>query len=325
MSVRVLFVDDDPFLLQAQRRVLFRVKEWKCTFCENGETAIAEMKSALKTGAPFDVLISDMRMPKMSGAELCCKIRELHPKCVRIMLSGQTENGTLCRIFGPSHQYLQKPCPPDELQRAVARSRSLVDYLERDDAMATVQSLSLERICESRLAVVRACRGSSVTSVSLVEQIASDLNWLTTLEFLTGRYMTHANGKAEMSDDLFADVELADLRTLAAAACVLAHLREEFSPSEDVVEEVVEAGLAAAFDVDSALSETAGWEVAQWVAKRTAEQTMLGCLLHSVSSFLPFNHILRPECLSAALLAQLGLPHSIVAFVAARRSVFPAA
>src|SRR5687767_3590813 len=70
---RILFVDDDAGVLSGLQRMLHnRRSEWDCHFADGGERALE-----LFAQAPFDIVVSDMRMPGMDGARLLEKVREL--------------------------------------------------------------------------------------------------------------------------------------------------------------------------------------------------------------------------------------------------------
>ena len=69
---RVLFVDDEPRILEGLRRMLRPQRhEWEMAFAPGGEAALAMMEAS-----PFDVIVSDMRMPGIDGAALLCAVRE---------------------------------------------------------------------------------------------------------------------------------------------------------------------------------------------------------------------------------------------------------
>lgn len=101
----VLVVDDEPHVLNAISRELRR-----------------ERMKVLTTGSPreaFDILarhpvgvvISDQRMPDMSGTEFLRKVRDLHPDTVRIILSGYTELGSVIEAvnYGAIYKFITKP------------------------------------------------------------------------------------------------------------------------------------------------------------------------------------------------------------------------
>lgn len=93
-------------------------------FAESGPEALEIMKSQ---GA--DVIISDMRMPRMDGAELLMLIKENYPNTMRIMLTGQADSESVLRTVGVVHQFLGKPCDPDHLKSVINRSLDLQSVL----------------------------------------------------------------------------------------------------------------------------------------------------------------------------------------------------
>jgi len=126
MSVRrILFVDDEQNVLEGLRRGLrARRHDWEMTFVQSGADAVA---AAAET--PFDVLVTDMRMPAMNGAELLERFREAHPETARFVLSGQAELEHVMRAVPLAHQYLSKPCEPGALDGVIERAIRLKDRL----------------------------------------------------------------------------------------------------------------------------------------------------------------------------------------------------
>jgi response regulator RpfG family c-di-GMP phosphodiesterase len=108
MRKRILFVDDEPLVLEALRRVLRpQSAEWDMAFVDSGAKAL-EVMSQL----PFDVIIADMRMPGMNGAELLAEVWKRFPKTVRLILSGHADPDLILECVGTAHQYLSKPVRP---------------------------------------------------------------------------------------------------------------------------------------------------------------------------------------------------------------------
>lgn len=115
---RILFVDDDARVLDGLRDLLRRQRHaWDMVMALGGVAALHEMES----GAPFDVVVSDMRMPDVDGATLLERVRARWPGSVRIMLSGQTELDIALRAVPVAHQFLAKPCDRDSLVGAIER------------------------------------------------------------------------------------------------------------------------------------------------------------------------------------------------------------
>jgi HD-like signal output (HDOD) protein len=79
--------------------------------------------------APFDVIISDMRMPGMDGAALLKIVRSKYPGMLRIILSGYTELSAAFNAVPVAHQFLVKPCDSATLRLAIDRATSLNEVL----------------------------------------------------------------------------------------------------------------------------------------------------------------------------------------------------
>lgn len=126
MKKRILFVDDEPMVLQGLQRMLRPMREeWEMVFVESGRAALDLMSQS-----SFDVLVSDMRMPQMNGAELLAEVFKRYPQTVRLILSGHADRDLILKCVGSTHQYLAKPCRPDDLKAAIARATELTQSLK---------------------------------------------------------------------------------------------------------------------------------------------------------------------------------------------------
>jgi DNA-binding NarL/FixJ family response regulator len=112
---RILCVDDEPHVLAGLRRVFRR--QYDVSVAEGAEAALA----SLAQGPPFAVVISDMRMPGMSGAALLAEVWKRAPDTVRMLLTGQAdlESAILAVNEGHLFRFLTKPCPPEALSKAI--------------------------------------------------------------------------------------------------------------------------------------------------------------------------------------------------------------
>ena len=132
---RVLFVDDEPMVLDGLRRMLRGMRnEWEMEFAASGPEALKILDNK-----QFNVVVTDMRMPGMDGCQLLNLVKELHPQVVRIVLSGQPDKEMVLTSIGPIHQFLSKPCNAETLKSTVARVCSMRDLLE-DEALRKVVS-----------------------------------------------------------------------------------------------------------------------------------------------------------------------------------------
>lgn len=92
--------------------------EWEMRFVDSGEAALALIKDQ-----PFDIVVSDMRMPRMSGAQLLNEVMKRFPATIRIILSGYAEQEQVLKCVGATHQFLTKPFNLDALKTTLNRCR----------------------------------------------------------------------------------------------------------------------------------------------------------------------------------------------------------
>ncbi len=122
---KILFVDDEPHILSGLQRMLrgFR-SEWDMHFVNSGSEALTSLAAT-----PFDVIVTDMRMPGMDGAELLTRARANFPDVVRVCLSGYSSVESAMKMIGLAHQYLSKPCDAAVLKATIVRACALSDHL----------------------------------------------------------------------------------------------------------------------------------------------------------------------------------------------------
>ncbi len=111
----LLLVDDEPAILSALRRLL-RPMGYRLLLAEGGPAALA-----LLAQEPVDLVLSDMRMPGMDGAQLLQAVRERWPETARLLLTGYADiSSTIAAINqGEILRYIAKPWDDQELLLAV--------------------------------------------------------------------------------------------------------------------------------------------------------------------------------------------------------------
>jgi len=114
-SERVLFVDDEQNVLDGIQRSLR--KHIMIQTASSGADGLRLLREA----GPFALVVSDMRMPTMNGAQFLTKVREQEPDTVRMILSGQADlEATIAAVNdGHIYRFLSKPCPAEKLLAAV--------------------------------------------------------------------------------------------------------------------------------------------------------------------------------------------------------------
>lgn len=115
MSTRALFVDDDANLLAAIQRQFRGVFDLETA--PDGQAGL----DAIAARGPFAVVVSDYRMPGLTGTEFLSRVAEVSPDTTRVLLTGFAELQTAIDAVNRGHvfRFLTKPCPPDVLKGAV--------------------------------------------------------------------------------------------------------------------------------------------------------------------------------------------------------------
>ena len=118
---RVLFVDDAPEILKHLQRTLAPMQsEWTMEFFSSAKSALAAMSEG-----PCDVVISDMTMPGMDGAQFLTEVRKVCPHTIRIILSGDQSPVNYLRSASVAHRFLQKPVDVEALKATIAQAEAL--------------------------------------------------------------------------------------------------------------------------------------------------------------------------------------------------------
>ena len=138
-EVRVLLVDDEPSVLEGLRRSVF--KEFVADLAASPEEGLAK----LRKDGPYPVVVSDMRMPGMDGAEFLATVRTLSPDSIRVMLTGHSDIEAAVRAVneGQIFRFLTKPVTQKTL---LATLRACVAQyhaarLEKDQLKITINAL----------------------------------------------------------------------------------------------------------------------------------------------------------------------------------------
>lgn len=106
----VLFVDDDEGVLSALRRLL-QDEPYHTLFAHSGREALEVLVCS-----SVHVIVTDIRMPQMTGLELLRIVREQHPRIIRMVLSGCVETATVLTAInqGEIFRFLPKPWKSNE-------------------------------------------------------------------------------------------------------------------------------------------------------------------------------------------------------------------
>ncbi len=128
MPRRILFVDDERGVLDLLRATFPASAGWDSLVASSGEEALAVLAAN-----EVDLLITDQRMPGMTGVELIAKAHQTHPDLCAIVLSAYTEPQDVVAAInqGEVYRYVVKPWETRDLRRTVEQALERV-YLQRE-------------------------------------------------------------------------------------------------------------------------------------------------------------------------------------------------
>ena len=169
---RVLFVDDEQNILDGIKRTLHGMRtEWQMAFSASGEEALKRLEES-----EFDVIVTDMRMPGMSGSELLTEVRQRYPSIVRIVLSGTVEHDLVLRSATTAHQYLVKPCDASTLRGTLDTALRIREILLSPKLRSLVsQVTSLPSLPSVHAKLVESLENPDISSREMGEIIAQDV------------------------------------------------------------------------------------------------------------------------------------------------------
>jgi len=119
-KLNILFVDDEERVLRSLK-ALFK-RNYKVHTATDGHKALEMLKNN-----PMHVIISDQRMPEMTGVELLTQVKEISPNTIRLLLTGYAD---LSAIVGSCNngeilRYINKPWNNDYIQRTIAQAADM--------------------------------------------------------------------------------------------------------------------------------------------------------------------------------------------------------
>ena len=171
----ILVAEDEPFVREMCLRSLW-LAGYEATGVSNGQDAVARMQQE-----PFDALVTDLRMPQMSGLDVCRAIRELNPELPIVVITGYgTMESAIEAIKLGVSEFLLKPFSPDDLKVTVERAL-LKQRLERENARLNaliplydlsrlfMSSTDLATIPQRVVAIARQEMGADRASLMLAE------------------------------------------------------------------------------------------------------------------------------------------------------------
>lgn len=178
-SRTLLLVDDEANILTALKR-LFRRDGYTIITADSGLAGLELLASQ-----PVDVIISDQRMPGMTGVEFLRRAKEIYPASIRMVLSGYTELQSVTDAIneGAIYKFLTKPWDDEQLRENVAeafRHKEIVDENRHlsQKLLITNQELANANERLARLLVSKQQELSrDQTSLDIMQELLQQIPW----------------------------------------------------------------------------------------------------------------------------------------------------
>lgn len=168
----ILFVDDELRVLEGIRDVLRKHrKRWNVELAHGGEVALRMLAER-----PYDVVVTDLRMPIVDGFAVLEHLKEEYPKTVRLVLSGDPQRETVMKLVPQAHRALLKPCPAEVLQQAIESACALGALLADDELRRMVGRIGdLPPMPQTYARLTRVLGGEDASLSAISEVVESDV------------------------------------------------------------------------------------------------------------------------------------------------------
>ena len=219
---RVLFVDDEPQLLRMLRLMMLRMPEWDASFVESGQAALALMEQK-----PFDIVVADMRMPEMNGAQLLNETMKRHPQTFRLILSGYADQDTVFKCVGSTHQFLSKPCSLELLRATLDRLCGLNKGLCSPEFQKIVTQISaLPSIPKLYFSIIDALQDPNCSTATIGEIVAEDPGMTSKMLQLVNSAFFGFSGSVSSPAEAVQVLGTSRIRALTLSICVFSAFDE---------------------------------------------------------------------------------------------------
>jgi HD-like signal output (HDOD) protein len=311
---QILFVDDDPNVLAGLRNVLRpRRHEWKMEFALGPEAALEKVAAMT-----FDIVISDMRMPHMDGATLLGKIKQIQPRAVRMILTGQTEQESVMKSVFIAHMFLSKPCDPVVLQGVVERAFRLNTILNSDELRTMAGRVEmLPAVPKTYVALNEALMHPNCSTADVAKIVEGDIGLCAKLLQLVNSAFFGLPRKITSLGEAITYLGTLTIKNLTMALETFSSAAKNCGLSQNELSVLQDHSLLTGKIGKHLFTED----------KNKAEETFLTGILHEVGWLVPVDEASQADAgvtvdrclLGAYLLGLWGLPYPITEAVACYR------
>jgi len=215
MNKRILFVEDNPLLREMYLMMMEGETEaWVSKAAANAKEALELMDKE-----SFDVVVSDLRMPGMDGIELMGVVRQMYPRCSRIIISGLNDQAEIARSLDSTHQFVAKPVNLNALRATLSRLGGLELYLNDPKLQSLVGQMRVLPSFPTVYHEIMKELGSEDPSIERLGQIiAQDPSMTAKLLQIANSAVYGRSSKANTPFEAVQFVGLSAVRSLALSA-----------------------------------------------------------------------------------------------------------
>jgi len=229
-SLSLLLLDDEQDILNALKRLLR--KDFSIVTFTKGQDALNYLAEH-----PIDLIMSDMRMPEMDGAEFLTKSRSIHPGAMRLLLTGYSDMDSTIKAIndGGVYSYIGKPWANEELKLTLLtasehyllekKTQSLTAQLTQANAELAGLNQSLEKKVEQRTAELTAGKKKIQDTLKIQKELSFDvIDMLSaTIGYRTGFSIGHIKRIAVQSREVAVKLGLEPMVCRRVYLCALLH------------------------------------------------------------------------------------------------------
>ncbi|HYD95914.1 MAG TPA: HD domain-containing phosphohydrolase [Noviherbaspirillum sp.] len=243
----ILFVDDEQNILSSLRRV-FRTQGYQVLTADSGAAGLQILESE-----PVDLVISDMRMPQMDGAQFLERVRKRWPETIRLLLTGYADVQSILAAInrGEIYRYITKPWDDTDIVLVVrhALERRVLEQEKRRLELLTLQqneelralNAGLEAKVEERTTALRAAHDRLVEANNKLKTsfLTSIKVFSSVIEMRGGKLAGHSRRVADLARKIAIKLELDQQEVQEVFVAALLHDIGKIAFSDDLLAQPV--------------------------------------------------------------------------------------
>lgn len=305
---KLLCVDDEQWVLDfLQMSLRALANEWEMEFVLTAEDALKRLAQST-----YDVVLSDIHLPGMSGIQLFYEVKAKYPYTIRIAFSGAADQQTITHAQKIAHQVLPKPLTPAMLRASITRARALRDQVSNETVERLVKGLrdlpTIPTLYEDLLEVLQS-QESSADHVANI--ISKDPTMTASLMRVANSVYFNSRTKVTNPAQAVAMLGIENVKSMVLGFKVCHEVRGGKTPQPEL-EEIWRHGFAVATHARAIAS-------LENVGSLVIDSAFLAGLLHDVGR-LVLQANLPAECAKASTLAR----DQRITMIQAEREVFRA-